>query len=211
MNVPSYPGYARPKAATPIVAPLVPAYQPCASPNRQHASPLAFGSCNPPQRTSSRLTIGTPDANGASARSVSYLKMVRTVGDLHLIAHVDDVRRTDLSDYTGELEARFAFKLTDKGSEPLPTNATTQQFGLSVTVPCATTADTTVGATCDLVTDVNTLLPGALADGRRAMFETGQVEVYDGGPDSDADTQAGNTVFMRQGVFVPSDLSTGRG
>jgi hypothetical protein len=23
------------------------------------------------------------------------------------------------------------------------------------------------------------------------------------GPDSDADTQAGNTVFMRQGIFVP--------
>ena len=53
------------------------------------------------------------------------------------------------------------------------------------------------------MTDLNTLLPGALVDGRRAMFETGQVEVYDGGPDSDADTASGNTPFMRQGVFVP--------
>ena len=156
-----------------------------------------------PTRTSSQLTIGTPDANGAAAKSVSYLKMVRTVGDLHLIAHVDDVRKTDLSDYTGELEARFAFKLTDKASEPGPVNGTTQQFGMSFSVPCAATVDATVGANCDLVTDVNTLLPGALVDGRRAMFETGQVEVYDGGPDSDADTQSGNTPFMRQGIFVP--------
>ena len=37
-NTQNYPGYARPKAATPIWAPLVPAYEPCASPNRQHAA-----------------------------------------------------------------------------------------------------------------------------------------------------------------------------
>ena len=203
-NVPNYPGYARPKAATPIWAPLVPAYEPCASPNRQHAAQLSFGSCNPPQRSSSQLTIGTPDANGQSARSVSYLKMIRTTGDLHLVAHVDDVRRqSDLSDYTGELEARFSFELTDKASNPGPVNATTQQFGLSVAVPCAATADLATGASCDLTTNLNTLLPGALTDGGRAMFESGPVEVYDGGPDSDADTAAGNTVFMRQGVFVP--------
>ena len=32
-------GYARPKSATPVYTPLVPAYQPCASPNRTHAPP----------------------------------------------------------------------------------------------------------------------------------------------------------------------------
>ena len=130
--------------------------------------------------------------------------MIRTTGDLNLVAHVDDVRRqSDLSDYTGELEGRFSFKLTDKASNPGPVNATTQQFGLSVAIPCAATADPATGATCDLTTNLNTLLPGALTDGGRAMFESGPVEVYDGGPDSDADTTAGNTVFMRQGVFVP--------
>jgi hypothetical protein len=202
-NVPNYPGYARPKGATPIRATLVPAYQPCGATDRQHAGPLSYGACAP-QSGSAFLTVGTPDANGQAARSVSILKMIRTVGDLHIDVHVDDVRRaSDLADYTGDLEARFAFKLTDKHSEPLPTNATTQQFGISVPVPCTATADNAMGAACDLVTDVNSLLPGAFADGRRAMLETGAVEVYDGGPDSDADTAAGNTVFMRQGIFVP--------
>ena len=30
-----------------------------------------------------------------------------------------------------------------------------------------------------------------------------QAEVLDGGPDGDVDTPTGNTVFARQGVFVP--------
>ena len=147
VNAPSYPGYARPKAATPIVAPLVPAYQPCASPNRQHASPLAFGSCNPPQRTSGQLTIGTPGRQ----RRRGQVGQLPEDGAHGGRPAPDRARRRRAPhrpvDYTGELEARFAFKLTDKGSMPLPTNATTQQFGLSVTVPCTATADTTVGAT----------------------------------------------------------------
>jgi len=204
VDVPDYPGYARPKAATPLYMSLVPAYEPCGGSNRQHAGPLSVAACNPPQRSSGQLTLGTPDANGQPARSVSYLKMSRTLeGDLRLTTHVDDVLRTDLSDYTGELESRLSFKLTDKASEPLPTNATTQQFALSFAVPCIATADSTTGAACDLTTSLNTLLPGASADGRRAIFEAGLVEVYDGGPDSDADTSAGNAPFMRQGVFVP--------
>ena len=204
VNRPGGPGYPRPKAATPLMMPLVPAYEDCFVPNGVHAAPFSFGSCAPPTRTSSRLTIGTPDANAQPARSVSYLKLVRLVGDLRVIAHVDDVfSSSDLSDYTGELEARFSLKLTDKASQPLPTIATTQQFGLSVAIPCTATADTATGAACDLITDLNTLLPGAIVDGRRAMLETGPAEVYDGGADSDADTPAGNGLFMRQGVFVP--------
>jgi hypothetical protein len=37
----------------------------------------------------------------------------------------------------------------------------------------------------------------------RASWALGQVVVYDGGPDSDADTQSGNTPFLRQAIFVP--------
>jgi hypothetical protein len=39
-------------------------------------------------------------------------------------------------------------------------------------------------------------------EGARAIWALGQVEVTDGGPDGDADSP-GNTVFARQGVFVP--------
>jgi hypothetical protein len=53
-------GYARPKGAGTLHAPLVPAYAQCSAPNRVHADPLSFGSCNPPTRTSSQLTSEPP-------------------------------------------------------------------------------------------------------------------------------------------------------
>jgi hypothetical protein len=34
------------------------------------------------------------------------------------------------------------------------------------------------------------------------MWQLGDLEVLDGGPDGDVDT-ADNTVFLRQGIFVP--------
>jgi hypothetical protein len=42
-----------------------------------------------------------------------------------------------------------------------------------------------------------------IKEGRRAIWQLGQVEVYDGGADGDADTAAGNTPFLDEGVFVP--------
>ena len=44
--------------------------------------------------------------------------------------------------------------------------------------------------------------PGLVDEGSRAVWEMRRVEVMDGGPDGDVDT-ADNTVFARQGVFVP--------
>ena len=69
--------------------------------------------------------------------------MIRTTGDLNLVAHVDDVRKGSPTSPTTQekLEARFSFKLTDKASNPGPVNGTTQQFGLSVAIPCAATAN----------------------------------------------------------------------
>src|SRR5262245_4192760 len=56
-------GFARPRGATPLRAALVPAYNACTASNRTHGPALAFPSCNPPVRSSSVLTVGTPDAN----------------------------------------------------------------------------------------------------------------------------------------------------
>src|SRR6185503_194505 len=49
--------YPRPKGATPFLTYLVPAYNTCVSPNRQHGPPLAFASCNPPTQSSTALTV----------------------------------------------------------------------------------------------------------------------------------------------------------
>ena len=45
--------YTRPKSATHVRLALVPATQPCTTPNRQHGPPLESGSCSPPQPQSS--------------------------------------------------------------------------------------------------------------------------------------------------------------
>jgi hypothetical protein len=73
---------------------------------------------------------------------------------------------------------------------------------VSVDVACSGTADPAVGATCSIATAVNALIPGAVREGDRAIWELGTVEVYDGGPDAVGST-ADNTVFARQGLFVP--------
>jgi hypothetical protein len=49
---------------------------------------------------------------------------------------------------------------------------------------------------------VNALIPGAVKAGQRAVWGLGQVYVTDGGPDGETDTVP-NTIFMRQGLFVP--------
>ena len=61
----------------------------------------------------------------------------------------------------------------------------------------------TQGANCNLLTTANTLVPGTVTGGKRAVWGLGQVQVDDGGADGDADTAGDNTLFMVQGVFVP--------
>jgi hypothetical protein len=205
-------GYARPKAATPIYAPLVPAYEACATPNRTHASPLAYGSCSPPQKQSSHLTVGTPDSNGQAARSTGAVRWVVQPGnpsttadeaDVGLNLDLTDVRRSaDLSDYTGELNARVTLQVTDRRSgadEP----ATVVPFEFSVPVPCAADPSADVGATCAAATSAEAVIPGAVMEGARAVWELGRIAVDDGGPDEDASTTGDNRLFEVQGVFVP--------
>jgi len=198
--------YPRPAGAYPIRASLVPAYEPCSSPNRTHGPPLGFGSCNPPTQEPGQLTVGTPDANGQGAKSLGYLRITTLTGnpatlddeaDVKLRANITDVRlRSDLADYTGDLEARLRIQITDKNNTPHPGGpgaATVQELTLSHQIPCAGTAGTTIGSTCQLATTVEALLPGAVVEKRRAIWELGAIRVHDG---------AGN-LFMTQGLFVP--------
>ncbi len=207
------PGYARPKSATPIYVPLVPAYQSCGSPNRRHAAPLSFDSCNPPQRESAHLTVGTPDANGKPASSTGALRLVVHPGDpatpadeadVGISFNVTDVRNgSDLSDYTGQLRVAPLVRLTDRDSGPGSSGqATVSDFSFEMIPLCSPTADPAVGATCSLESSFEAVLPGSVTEGKRAVWQLGQVEVSDGGSDGNAAT-APNTPFLRQGIFVP--------
>jgi len=116
--------------------------------------------------------------------------------DVKVAVSVADVReRTGLADFTGELTGRVALRITDRGSNALGGGgsdpATVADITLDLPVPCAATG-AEAGGTCATVTTVDALIPGAVAEGRRAIWALGQVELRD--PDGG--------VFARQGVFV---------
>jgi hypothetical protein len=205
--------YPRPKGASPLRASLVPAYQPCASPNRTHGPPLASGSCAPPQQSSGFLTVGTADSNGQPAGAVGHVRMSVIPGDpgttadeadIAVTASITDVREQgSLADYLGELQAAVAVRLTDRASGPgLDESATVGDFTFSFPLACATTPDPASGAICTASTTADALIPGVAVERKRAIWALSAVDVFDGGADGDVDTP-GNTLFARQGVFVP--------
>jgi hypothetical protein len=205
--------YVRPRGATPFRVPLVPAFQPCGSPNSTHGAPLAFSSCRPPVQASGFLTVGAPDANGAPANSSGSVRFIAVTGnvstpadeaDMRIDMTMTDVRRkADLTDYTGQLQLLPTFRITDRlnGSAPVDPGTGTD-VNYPITVPCATTAATTVGSTCTLSTTADAVTPGLIVESKRMVVETAQVRVFDGGADGVAST-AGNTLFAIQGVFTP--------
>jgi hypothetical protein len=113
---------------------------------------------------------------------------------------------TALSDYTGELEVATTVRITDKQNSPAPpggTSGTATDLPLSYTVPCTPTpGPADLGANCNLLTRLNALIPGAAVPGKRAIWQLSQIEVRDGGSDGLV-SSAANTVFAREGVFVP--------
>jgi hypothetical protein len=205
--------YPRPKSAGPLRVSLVPAYAACTAPNRDHGPPLAHPSCNPPAQASSELTVGSPDANGAAASSTGFVKLQPLVGipstpadeaDVKVNFSLTDVRRrSDLTDYTGELQLIPTLRVTDKLNGTAPTeNGTTLDVPFPVTVACTATGNTAIGAACSLNTTADAVLPGVVREQKRTIWQLGAVRVEDGGPDGVAAT-ADNSVFATQGVYIP--------
>ncbi len=206
-------GYPRPKAAANTHTALVPAQTPCSDPDRVHASPLSYGSCSNPSLRSDFLTTGTPDANLLQSQLIGSFRQTVMPGntstpadeaDVHINASLTDVRNAgDLSDYEGELLARATLQITDKTNGPSETDAATgQSVNFDVPVPCVATPATDIGAACAVATTADTLMPGAVREGKRAIWEMDQVRVFDGG--STGTAGAGDaTLFAVQGVFVP--------
>ena len=200
--------YARPKVATPLEVSLVPAYQPCTAPKRTHGPSLGSGSCSPPAQASDELTLGAPDVNGKPVRATGRVEYAAQPGDVRITVTLKDIheRQTPLTDYTGEVRVRAPLRITDKLNTPHPGGpgaATVSDASLGATVSCTSTADPNAGSDCNLLTTANTLVPGTVTAGKRAVWGLGQVQVDDGGADGDADTASDNTLFMVQGVFVP--------
>jgi hypothetical protein len=212
--------YPRPKSASPLRVSLVPAYTRCAAPNRTHGPPLGFGSCTPPSQKSPNVTVGTPDANGAAANSVGYARFSVIPAffppqdaDFGIELSISDVRcgsgttacgpANDRAgpDYVGELQLDHVVRFTERSPPYDP--QTVQDFRFPVQASCSATSSTAAGAVCSVYTSATAVVPGVVHDGRRGIWQMGDVRVLDGGPDGDAATAGDNRPFAKQGLFVP--------
>jgi hypothetical protein len=219
----------RPASGALLRVSLVPAYQQCISPNRVHGPPLASSSCSPPGQTSSAVTVGTADANGAAAHSVGYFRfaVVTSAGPpvtsaLQIAAQITDVRckagtsacgnanAAGGADYTGELQANATIRISDHYNAPNPGGGTDPATIVDIpnpaTLPCVNTSDTSVGALCDVKFSPQPVGMGIpnqdWFNGKRVVVEFGQVRVADGGSDGVVGTTP-NDLFAVQGVFIP--------
>jgi hypothetical protein len=215
-------GYVRPKGATPMLVSLVPAYGACSSTNRQHTIAPAVGSCNPPARSSSVLTTGTADANSFPANMAASARLDVDVGDetnavddadVKLAVSISDVRNNPAgSDYVGNVLVRSDLRITDRNNAvETPETGTVVDIPLQYPATCVTSTDTTIGSSCSASTTLDSLLPNAVVEGMRSIWEVGQIEVRDAGPNGtgygagcpptcgDGD----ETTFLRQGIFLP--------
>jgi Tol biopolymer transport system component len=204
--------YPRPKGATPVLVSLVTAFEECTGGNTTHGGPLDAPSCSPPSYESDYVTPGTFDVNAKAPRMLGSVRLDTVAGnsatstddaDVTLRADIVDVRRkSDAEDYTGELQAILSLGLTDRYNAYGGAPGTAADVTLPFTVSCAATTDT-IGATCAVSTTADTVLPGAVPEAKRAIWELGQVEVFDGGADGVASTSGDNALFARQGIFIP--------
>ncbi len=198
-------GYARPKGAGTLYAPLVPAYNACTSPNRQHAAPLQLRQLQPAHADLD------PADRGDSGRQPEARRLGRLASD-----RSDPRRRGPTGRRRGEpdhLDHRCPQRLRPHRLHRQPRDASPASDHRQVQhpVPRRTGTGHRPGLhlrlerplhrhrrsqhrlDCSLATTADTLLPGSALEGRRAIWQTQEIEVRDG---------AGHP-FMRQGVFVP--------
>ena len=109
--------------------------------------------------------------------------------DVQLEVRLDDVRRkSDLADYTGEVDAGTTLQITDKYNGSSPVDPGTLAPFVPVAVPCTATANTGIGSSCSALTSAEAVVPGAVKESARTVWQLAQVEVNDGGADDQAAT-----------------------
>ena len=118
---------------------------------------------------------------------------------------ITDVRNAaNLSDYTGELQARTSLRITDRGEPGGDEPATVVDTPLPVTVPCVATGGSGDGAGCSVLDDVRR--GHARAPCMRAAARSGSsatIRSTTGARTASRAPLGANALFARQGVFVP--------
>jgi hypothetical protein len=165
------------------------------------------------------VTVGTPDANGAGAKSVGFLDIKvpsPSNGRVTITARISDVRclpgtsagvcssanAEDGPDYSGRLQMNTTIRMTDHYNGPgLNEPATVVDIPFPATLQCSATADTSIGGVCTIPENVTR--PALVPDGAqsRVVVDVAQIQIFDGGADGQVAT-ADNTRFEVQGLFI---------
>jgi hypothetical protein len=222
--------YPRPIGASPMRIPFAPAFAPCdpEAANASHQSPLSGASCSPPVPRSSLVAVG-PLSTGFATFGVlgsgtcAPFDSTRCYPDVTIRVSITDVHSgtpsgpdydppgsTDLTAVAtlpGAAQGK-GLQITDQNNQSLgdPTgpydkSATVVPLSFPIPIGCVVT-DTILGTVCNVQTTANTLVPGSVFAGKRAVWELGQLQVLDQGANGtpgDSDDQ----VFEAQGVFIP--------
>jgi hypothetical protein len=222
----------RPKGATPLVAPLVIAYDQCTTGNSEHNPPhLAGNSCVPPTRSSSLLTTCEPTVNACPVAFRGQIKLVVTLApnDIKILpdpaaltgSGIQDVRCGDLTgslcsnandlgppDYTGFLAAYMTWRMTDHDNGPsggpYDQTGTVQDLFFPIPFVCSSTGPS-VGATCVPPATTANAICACISSSKRVNTELNDVRVFDGGTDGNPFnvSDGPNRVFARMGLFWP--------
>jgi hypothetical protein len=232
--------YARPKGASPTTFTLVPAFSPCTTANAQHGASLSVASCTSPSQTSSHLTMNAPDRpapfntrpDGIASVTLKTTclvpgttaeygesppcPLVGDQADVKITSTFDGVRcasagggcDTAGGTYAGKLLAVLSIRITDMFN-----GSGQDKAGTAIDYPLSWGAQCTAGS-CDVTTSADAVLPSLVQEQERAIWQLGEMQVLDGGPDGDLATvwgscppacagNGGEEVFLQQGLFAP--------
>ena len=141
-------------------------------------------------------------------RPVAGLAAVRSGGaaDVTLEASITDVRnKAGLADYAGELQARVTLRLTDKvNGGSLTESGTLGDRTFAFTLPCSPTGGRRTSeapAACRPAPTRSFQGSSSRASARSGRWA--RLRCWTAGPTATWTPPTGNTVFARQGVFVP--------
>jgi acyl-homoserine-lactone acylase len=210
--------YPRAGSASPLRVPLVPGFRQCKAPDAVHAAPLRFPSCKAPKLESNVLTTSSVGKGGGFARFDVIPGNLTTTEDeanLNIAALATDVTKaSDGSDYAGKAVLTTLIRITDQANGGTGSDSgTVQDLSFSAPLDCAATPGTSSGGSCSVNTTADALVPGMIAEGKRALVSVSSVELLDAGPDGQI-TPSGLTcppscgtgdesVYLRQGIFAP--------
>ncbi len=177
--------HVRPTGTTTVNLPLTVAFDDCGA-GPTHDPPINAPTCGPAQASSPDLTFGEPLVNGKPAKGKGFIK-IRTLSPSNgeIEVSITDVRCKNyftgcnqiLGDYTSFVNLALNFQITDRSAAGMA--ATVEQHVVTAQVPCTATADTTVGSTCQVTTNINSILPGSIVPGKRASWVVLDAIIYD--------------------------------